>query len=65
MIAEQALRTTVGDNDIMIGQLDRLLIAMSLPSVVLGIVPADIEYLVPQSNFCMFDRRKVPLERMR
>ncbi|MRH90645.1 helix-turn-helix domain-containing protein [Nocardia sp. SYP-A9097] len=62
VIAEQALHTTVGDNDIMIGQLDRLLVAMSLPRVVLGVIPADTEYLVPQSNFCMFDRRKVLVE---
>ncbi|MGX1812181.1 helix-turn-helix domain-containing protein [Nocardia sp. NPDC055321] len=62
LIAEQVLRTTVGDNDVMIGQLDRLLMAMQLPRVVLGIIPADTEYVVPQSNFCMFDRRKVLVE---
>ncbi|NNH68823.1 hypothetical protein HLB23_02855 [Nocardia uniformis] len=36
--------------------------AMSLPRVVLGIVPTQSDYLVPQSNFCMFDRKKVLVE---
>jgi hypothetical protein len=62
VIAEQVLRTTIGDNDTMIGQLDRLLVAMSLPRVVLGVIPAETEYIVPQSNFCMFDRRRVLVE---
>lgn len=62
LIAEQVLHTTVGDTAIMIGQLDRILVAMSLPSVVLGIIPADTEYVVPISNFCMFDRRRVLVE---
>ncbi len=62
LIAEQVLHSTVGDNGTMIGQLDRLLVAMSLPRVVLGVIPAHTEYVVPQSNFCMFDRRRVLVE---
>ncbi|MFE3988953.1 Scr1 family TA system antitoxin-like transcriptional regulator [Nocardia tengchongensis] len=62
VIAEQVLHTTVGNDDIMIGQLDRLLIAMALPRVVLGIVPSEAEFVVPISNFCMFDRRRVLVE---
>ncbi|MFI5776821.1 helix-turn-helix domain-containing protein [Nocardia sp. NPDC051570] len=62
VIAEQVLHTTIGDNDAMVGQLDRLLIAMTLPRVVLGVVPLETEYVVPQSNFCMFDRRRVLVE---
>jgi transcriptional regulator with XRE-family HTH domain len=62
IIAEQVLRTTVGNDEIMIGQLDRLMVAMSLPRVVLGVIPAQTQYIVPQSNFCMFDRRRVLVE---
>ncbi|MFI9508887.1 DUF5753 domain-containing protein [Nocardia sp. NPDC052566] len=62
VIAEQVLHTTVGDNGTMIGQLDRLLIAMALPRVVLGIIPRDTEFVVPLSNFCMFDRKRVLVE---
>lgn len=62
LIAEQVLYTKVGDNDTMIGQLDRLLIAMTLPRVVLGIVPARSPFVVPLSNFCMFDRKRVLVE---
>lgn len=62
ILAEQVLRTTVGDDDIMIGQLDRLLIAMALPRVVIGIIPTHTEYVVPLSNFCMFDASRVLVE---
>ncbi|MQY19346.1 helix-turn-helix domain-containing protein [Nocardia macrotermitis] len=62
VIAEQVLHTTVGNDDIMLGQLDRLLIAMTLPRVVVGVIPSRTEYIVPQSNFCMFDRRRVLVE---
>jgi transcriptional regulator with XRE-family HTH domain len=41
IIAQQALRTMVGDNETMIGQLDRLLAVMALPRVRLGILPSD------------------------
>lgn len=62
IIAQQALRTTVGDDDVMIGQLDRLLAVMSLPRVVLGIIPADAEYLVPTNQFILYDHRLVQVE---
>ncbi|MFF2549867.1 helix-turn-helix domain-containing protein [Nocardia sp. NPDC058058] len=62
VIAEQVLHTTVGNDDIMIGQLDRLLIAMSLPRVALGVIPSEAEFIVPISNFCMFDRTRVLVE---
>ncbi|MGC7103112.1 helix-turn-helix domain-containing protein [Amycolatopsis lurida] len=62
LIAQQALTTTVGDDEVMIGQLDRLLAVMSLPRIYLGIIPADAEYRVPTHNFIMYDRRIVHIE---
>lgn len=47
ILAEQALRTVVGDTDVMVGQLDRLLAAMFLPRVMLGIIPSGSEYRAP------------------
>lgn len=41
VIGEQALRTTVGDDRIMTGQLDRLLAVLGMPRVLFGIVPAE------------------------
>ncbi|MGI5219609.1 helix-turn-helix domain-containing protein [Nocardia sp. CA-290969] len=62
VIAEQALHTTVGNDDIVIGQLDRLLAVSSMPRVTFGIVPATTRYRVPISNFIMFDDRRVMVE---
>jgi transcriptional regulator with XRE-family HTH domain len=62
LIAQQALLTTVGNDDVMIGQLDRLLAVMSLPRITLGIIPALAEYRVPTNQFIMFDNRLVHVE---
>lgn len=62
VVAQQALATTVGDDEVMIGQLDRLLAAMSLPRVTLGIVPSAAEYLVPVNQFILYDERLVQVE---
>lgn len=63
ILAEQTLRTTVADDGVMLGQLDRLLTVMSLPRVVLGIVPAKTEYHGPAtSGFVIFDQRLVQIE---
>lgn len=62
VIGEQALRTTVGDDRIMTGQLDRLLAVLGMPRVLFGIVPAETRYQVPISNFIMFDDRTVMVE---
>lgn len=62
VVAQQALATTVGDDDVMIGQLDRLLAVMSLPRVTLGIVPAGAEYVVPGNQFILYDERLVQVE---
>jgi transcriptional regulator with XRE-family HTH domain len=62
IITHQALLTTVGDNNVMIGQLDRLLAVMSLPRLTLGIIPTFAEYRVPANQFIMFDNRLVHVE---
>ena len=62
VLAEQALRTTVGDDDVMAGQLDRLLAVMSTARVVVGIVPASASYRVPTNQFILFDGRTVNVE---
>lgn len=62
IITHQALLTTVGDSDVMIGQLDRLLVVMSLPRITLGIIPTFAEYRVPTNQFIIFDNRLVHVE---
>ncbi|MBF6300603.1 helix-turn-helix domain-containing protein [Nocardia amamiensis] len=62
LIAEQALYTTVGSDDVMIGQLDRLASIIGMPRVTLGIVAATAEALVVSTNFVMFDNRLVMVE---
>jgi hypothetical protein len=62
ILAEQALRTRVGNSETMIGQLDRLLTVLSLPRVSLGILPTRSEYRVPTNQFIMFDDRVVHVE---
>lgn len=62
VMAEQALRTMVGDPDVMAGQLDRLLSVMSMSHVRLGIVPAESPYVVPSNQFIIFDDDLVHIE---
>ncbi|WP_067653005.1 helix-turn-helix domain-containing protein [Nocardia harenae] len=62
LVSEQALYTTVGDDQIMIGQLDRLLAVIGMPRVTFGIVPAQSRYKVFISNMIMFDNRLVMVE---
>jgi transcriptional regulator with XRE-family HTH domain len=62
VVGQQALRTEVGDRDVMAGQLDRLVSAMSMGRVRLGIIPADAAYVVPSNQFIIFDERLVHVE---
>lgn len=62
ILAQQALLTTVGDTQVMLGQLDRLLTFLSLPRIRLGIIPATAAYRVPTNQFIMFDDRMVHVE---
>ncbi|AYF78384.1 XRE family transcriptional regulator [Nocardia yunnanensis] len=62
LLGEQALYTTFGDDQVMIGQLDRLHSIIGMPRVTLGIVPREAEGLVVVENFFMFDDRLVKVE---
>jgi transcriptional regulator with XRE-family HTH domain len=62
VMAEQALRTFVGDRDVMAGQLDRLLSVMSMARIRLGIIPAAAPYVVPTNQFIIFDDHLVHVE---
>jgi len=62
LIAEQSLSTTVGDANVMTGQLDRLLAVIGLPRMLFGIVPSGAEWLTPATNFVMYDDRMVQVE---
>jgi hypothetical protein len=50
VIGEQALRTNVGGDEVMIGQLEHLLDVLKLPRLRLGIIPMDAPYRVPLNN---------------
>jgi transcriptional regulator with XRE-family HTH domain len=63
VLEEQALRTRVGSQEVMSGQLDRLLAVMSLPRVKLGIIPSSAERTVmPSAGFIIFDSEMVQAE---
>ncbi|WP_067534030.1 helix-turn-helix domain-containing protein [Nocardia crassostreae] len=62
LIAEQALYTTVGDRDVMVGQLDRLYTILGMPRITLGVVPLTAEARAAVENFVMFDNRLVKVE---
>jgi hypothetical protein len=63
VLEEQALRTRAGGQDVMAGQLDRLLAVMSLPRVSLGIIPSGAERAVmPSAGFLIFDSDMVQAE---
>ncbi|WP_051036905.1 helix-turn-helix domain-containing protein [Nocardia otitidiscaviarum] len=62
LLAEQALYTTFGDDQVMIGQLDRLYSVIGMSRISLGIVPRTAEGLVVVENFFMFDNRMVKVE---
>ena len=63
LLEEQALRTLLGTVETQIGQLDRLLAVMSLPSVTLGIIPLTVKRRpVASTGFWIFDETAVALE---
>jgi transcriptional regulator with XRE-family HTH domain len=63
VLEEQALRTRAGSQEVMTGQLDRLLAVMSLPRVWLGIIPSAAERTVmPSAGFVIFDDDMVQAE---
>lgn len=63
MLEEQTLHTRIGDTDVMLGQLDRVLAVMSLPRVSLGIIPASGErHCLAQGSFWIFDEERAKVE---
>jgi transcriptional regulator with XRE-family HTH domain len=62
VLGQQALKTLVGDRDVMAGQLDRLLSVMSMGRLRMGIIPANAPYVVPSNQFIIFDNRLVQVE---
>ncbi|UGT62866.1 helix-turn-helix domain-containing protein [Nocardia asteroides] len=62
VIGEWALYRTVGDDDVMREQLDRLTDLLAHPRVRLGVLPLLAEYRGPASNFVIYDRAKVLAE---
>jgi transcriptional regulator with XRE-family HTH domain len=63
ILGEQALYTDLGGPDVLRGQLDRLLVVLSLPRLSLGIIPTMAAYkLWPGNSFIMFDERTVMVE---
>lgn len=63
VLEEHAIRALVGNFDIMVGQLDRLLGVISLPRVSLGIIPEAVPRTVFTSvGFWIFDDAMVEIE---
>jgi transcriptional regulator with XRE-family HTH domain len=63
VLEEQALRTWFGTSETQAEQLDRLLAAMSLPTVAVGIIPMMIDRpLVASAGFWIFDDSLAALE---
>ncbi len=62
VISERCLYTTVGDDDVIRGQLDRLHSIIGMPRVMFGIVPLTVEVKVVVENFTMFDNQMVKVE---
>ncbi|WP_327100524.1 helix-turn-helix domain-containing protein [Nocardia vinacea] len=62
VIAEQALYTTVGDDQTMIGQMDRLLAVQGMPRITLGIIPFMAPFETATTSFLMFDSKMVLVE---
>ncbi|MEC3957897.1 helix-turn-helix transcriptional regulator [Nocardia sp. CDC153] len=62
VIAEQALYTTAGDDSVMVEQLDRLLTAMALPRVQLGILPRTAVWETMTNSFVLYDNRLAIVE---
>nr|WP_232541987.1 helix-turn-helix transcriptional regulator [Nocardia bovistercoris] len=62
LVGEQALSTTVGDDAVMVEQLQHVIDLLSLPRLVFGIVPARSPYFRRVTDFVLYDRRKVLVE---
>ena len=56
VLGEQALYTNIGGPEVMLGQMERLLRDIDLPTLTLGVLPATAEVnVVPMPGFNMYD----------
>ncbi|GAA5032698.1 helix-turn-helix domain-containing protein [Streptomyces siamensis] len=65
LIEENVLRHRIGDTEVMAGQLGHLLSSMALPSMSLGIIPAQApreQIMWPLEQFTVFDDARVNVE---
>ncbi|WP_067484856.1 helix-turn-helix domain-containing protein [Actinomadura hibisca] len=63
VIEARTLTTVFGGRDVMLGQLDRLLAVMTLPSVSLGVIPPDVvRRFWPGEGFWIFDDQLIKIE---
>ena len=62
LISERSPYTTVGGDEVMLGQLDRLQSIIGVPRITLGVIPLTAEAFVVVENFVMFDNRMVRVE---
>jgi transcriptional regulator with XRE-family HTH domain len=62
VVGEQALYTTVGDDQTMIGQMDRLIAVQGMPRITLGIIPSRAPFETATTSFLMFDSKMVLVE---
>lgn len=63
VLEEACLRTTLGDVEVLRGQLDRMLSIMTLPKVALGIIPSmTAREAIGSAGFWIFDDALVKLE---
>ena len=63
VLEENALRVQVGSPEVMVGQLDRLFVMMSLPRVILGVIPqAAPRRTFTQVPFWIYDNTMVGVE---
>jgi Domain of unknown function (DUF5753) len=63
VVLEAALRIRLVPPDVLAGQLDRLVAVAGLPTVELGVIPADVPVpIYPISSFLIYDRELVLVE---
>lgn len=62
LLGEQALYTTVGDDEVMRAQLEHLLEVMTLPRLSLGIIPRTARFIYTTTCFVLLDTRMAEVE---
>ncbi len=62
LIGEPALYTSIGDDEIRRAQLQRIIDSMSLPRLLIGVVPSTAEFFYETTNFLFYDTKLVQVE---